>query len=254
MAKTKKKTRVLWRRVSVVLGIIVLATVTGLGGYVWATLHVEQVTVQGAQHADVEAIHKLAGIDTTQRLYGIDSQITADRIQREPWVAAAVVKRLPTGTLALNVVERTPVLLALAPNGKPDRYLDAQGYQMPVVDGAAYDVPLLRGLKEAYHPVKPIAHPGVRALLAEIGTLPEGIDQLLSTFYVVGKGLELETAPGPRREGIRVRLGEGDFTERLHHLRAFWDQAILTRPKVAVNLIDLRFNNQIVTQEKARTE
>ena len=53
----------------------------------------------------------------------------------------------------------------------------------------------------------------------------------------------------PSGGSIPVTLGRADFAEKLGRLHAFWTQAVLSRPDTPVRRIDLRFDDQIVTEE-----
>ncbi|GIV58641.1 MAG: cell division protein FtsQ [Rhodothermaceae bacterium] len=226
-------------------------TLAGLFGAYWlASLPVARVDVRGTHHAAPAELRALARVDTGMVLFDVDPALVADRVVRHPWVARAEVTRLPTGTLVIDVTERRPVALVVAADGTPSHYLDATGAQMPRVPGAVYDVPLVRGLKEAYHPVRPVETASVRALLQALAAAPPDVEALISEIEVRGREVWVLTTPAGGHGAVPVRLGRAGFAEKLQRLHAFWHQAVLPRPEVRFRQIDLRFDNQIFTEEQ----
>ncbi len=220
-------------------------------GYQWQRhLKVERIEVTGVHHAEPGALVELAGVDTTMRLFGLDPALVADRVERHPWVRRAEVTRRPTGTLAIHVTGRTPLVLALDANGTPARDLDARGFQVPADSGVVYDVPLLRGLDEPYHPMRRLQGEDARALLEALSALN---DTLVSEIERRPDGeWWLYTAPTDVRGVTPVRLGHAPFAPKLRRLRAFWRQAVRTQPATRFEVIDVRFDGQVVTRETDR--
>lgn len=249
MAKKQKKRSVgRW-----ILGVPILLGLGVLGflGWQWMdSLKVETLAFAGVQHADTTALIALAQVDTGQVLYDIDPLLIEDRVVRHPWVEVVQVTRLPTGTLQVDAWEREPVVLVLDRAGRPAHYLDALGFAMPLVQGTAHDVPLLRGFGEAYHPIRQVQSQTVRELLGMLAALEDEKDVLISELEVRGKQeVWLHTASVPGKSSIPVRLGRQGFAEKMDRLHAFWHQAILTQTDKTFKLIDLRFDSQVVTKE-----
>ena len=65
---------------------------------------------------------------------------------------------------------------------------------------------------------------------------------------MVGVG---EASYTPAGQALTVRLGDSGFEERFRRLKAFWDQAVLTRPGTRYASVDLRFDGQIITRESS---
>lgn len=191
----------------------------------------------------------LAGLDSIFFIFDVNPAIVEDRVQRHPWVRVAEVTRWPTGVLQIDVAERLPVLLALDRIGRPDRYIDEDGFAMPMVPGALYNVPLLRGSGTRGHPLRPVKDENVRALAAELARLTQSERALLSEFDLRGRELWLRTASTEGGQSIEVHLGRDGYGEKIQRLHAFWHQAVLTQPEVRFERVDLRFHSQIVTRE-----
>lgn len=234
------------------VGAVVLALAfLGLLGWRWmASLPLEQVAFSNVQHADTTALRELAQVDTIAYMLDVDPALVADRMQRHPWIASATASRLPTGTLSIEVQERMPVALVLDAQGRPDYFLDRDGFGMPLVAGAVYDVPLLWGFREKYHPLQPVEDAAVRDLLVALAEVDTATDALISELEIERSGeIVLRTTPIAERGSIPVSLGREDFANRLARLHTFWHRAVLTQPEKTFTLIDLRYNSQVVTRE-----
>lgn len=237
------------RITGLVLGLAGIATGAWFAYDWYRQVPLERVAIDGNIHAPEDALVELAALDSIDRVYDAEPELIADRIQRHPWVHTAKVTRWPTGTLAIKVRERVPVVLALDRQGRPSYYLDAEGYAMPVTPEAIYNVPLLKGAGAATHPLRPVDDRRVQALVASLDALDDPHLALLSEFELRGRELWLRTTTTGRGQSIEVRLGRDDFEEKIRRLHAFWHQAILTQPETRFTRVDLRFDSQIVTLE-----
>lgn len=250
---SKKKTpqAPAWTGPALALSIV---AVLGLAlGWNWLNgLPVKQIAITGQQHASAATLQQIARVSQDTLLFAIDPALVEDRLLQHPWVQEAVVRRLPPGTLAIRVAERKPVALALNRRGIPRYYLDREGHQMPADTMGAYNVPLVRGVQEPMKTAQPVTQKSLLALLAALAETTARTDALISEIDLLpGGDVDLYTTPVPGRGPIRVRLGQGGFTNKLDRLEAFWHQAVLPRAGAQFEWIDLRFDGQIVTREKA---
>lgn len=232
-----------------------LAVVVALSWVGWsriAKIRVADIRIEGALLAAVDEVRAAARIDPDTLLVSVAPSLVEDRVRRHPWVADASARRLPDGTVSIRVLEREPVLLALGTSGRPSYYIDREGHRMPFVPGHSFMVPVLRGLDEAYHPVRPVQQAAVRELAGSLPDLDPDVDALVSEFLVGDDGgIVLVTVPASSGQTLTVRLGRDRFAVRLARLKAFWDQAVLTRPGVRYASVDLRFEGQIITRESS---
>ena len=235
-------------------GLVVLLFVlvmVGVFGWWWKQQVVfKQTHVNGAVFSSPDSILALARIDSNMLYFDIVPQQVEARVQTAPWVESVTVSRLPNAEIAIDVQEREPALLLLNENGHPDRFLDRNGYQMPFHKGALFDVPLLIGFQEKFHPTEPIQHPSIINLLHDLEQVSNDVDALISAFTIKPSGeIYLQTNPVPGRGSIDVRLGYDKYAQKLTKLHAFWHQAVLAKREYNIKSIDLRFDSQIITQE-----
>ena len=251
----KRKTNQRGRR-SVLRTVALTLTVAALGiggvlGWQWMTsLRCQRIEFAGLHHADSTALMELAQVDTAMVLFEIDPAIVADRVRRHPWVRTATATRWPTGMLRIAVQERVPRVLVMDRRGRPAYYLDRAGFAMPLASEAVYDLPLVRGLNERYHPVRRLQNEPLREFLDVFARLDAETDALVSELEMAASGeVRLRTTPTGARGSLEVWLGHDGFAEKLRRLRAFWQQAVLPQPNKRFPVIDLRFDGQIVTRE-----
>jgi cell division protein FtsQ len=166
-------------------------------------------------------------------------------------VREAHVRRLPTGTLRIDVVERAPAALVIGRDGRPERFLDADGFELPLSVEAGFDVPLIRGSVPRAATTRPVEDANLVELLQALAAATPEVDALVSEIAYQPGDATLRTPPVTGHPSLTVRLGAGGYAEKLERLRVFYDQAVLTRPGRPFHVIDLRFNGQVVTREPA---
>ena len=251
--KTKKGAKQVQKKPGRVKLWVSLAFVSCMGvfGWVWTQqLTCQEVLIYGSRYAQADTLRMLADVDSTMPFFDLDQRDIAERVMQDPWVAHATVKRHPDSRLAITVTERVPAVLVLDDHGRPARFLDQDGFQFPYRKEAVFDVPIVQGLTESFHTSQQIEHKNLRQLLPILRRIPENIDALLSTFSLQSDGsIALYTTPKPGRGSIHVRLGHGDYEQKLDKLHAFWHQAVLVKQDVNIETIDLRFDSQIITRE-----
>ncbi len=203
-----------------------------------------QIEITGVTYADPASLYSL--IDST-----LTVQLVVDRLLRHPWVQGGRAVCYPTGTMRVQILERVPRLLALDGNGTPAYYLDEFGYMIPIHAQTIFDVPLLRGTMDPYHALLPLEDRSMRNLLAIIPRLPSGVDSLISEFEIREDGLILiMRGTTGVDQTIVVRFGNEAWEQRFHLLNTFWDQNMWSHEGRMIEVIDLRFKGQIITQEQ----
>ncbi len=221
--------------------------VVAIGWYWQATLTCSEVVIEQTAHASREEIRELAGVQTGQALYGIDPAVITDRVRRHPWVRDASVSRVPTGTLTIEVEERRPRAVVVGANQQPAYYLEYEGYQMPVVPDEMHNVPLVRGLQAAYKPTTVVQDSTMVRFLRALERSPDA-EPLISEIIMREGDVRLRTVISPDGRSIPVRVGHGNYENKLTRLAAFWKQAV-NRYDRQYHRIDLRFADQVVVEE-----
>ncbi|MDA1027744.1 MAG: FtsQ-type POTRA domain-containing protein [Bacteroidetes bacterium] len=241
-----------WKRFFGILFTAAIGTV-GFSGWYWLNqVRLTEVQIQGLINASEQEVKDLIRVDTGAVMFDLDPQILEDRIRRHPWIMEAHVSRLPTGLLDIRVLERYPVAQALESNGKIGFYYDRNGFRMPLTDVMWYEVPILSGDIEAYHPIIPVTDEVVKELLFELPNMSEATDAVLSEIIRVETGFEMRTTPVGNHGSIPVLIGDSDFEAKFKSLDTFWQQEVLKHEDIEYATIDLRFAGQIVTKQGRR--
>lgn len=241
-----------WKRFFLILFAAAIGTV-GFSGWYWLhQVKLTEIQIQGLINANVQEVNDLIRVDTGAVMFDIDPQILEDRIRRHPWIMEAHVSRLPTGLLDIRVLERYPVAQALESNGKIGFYYDRNGFRMPLTDVMWYEVPIVSGDIESYHPIIPVTDEAVKELLFELPNLSKASDAVLSEIIRVETGFELRTTPVGYHASIPVLIGDSNLEAKFKRLDAFWQQEVLKHQDIEYASIDLRFAGQIVTKQGPR--
>lgn len=207
----------------------------GVGFGLYLFLHspffaVHQVEVRGASLLSPQEVIALSGITPGESLLRIDGERIRRRLEEDPRIGAARVRRIPPDRLVLEVDERVPV--ALLPYADGFLFVDEAGRLiaadrrsrpgLPVVTGVPLDrvglhLPPPEHLVVAAD-VAALMPPGLRAVAAEINA--SNPDDLL-----------LLTA-----DGLPIFLGEPVELER----KLAVAESLLPRPGEPVAAIDVR--------------
>lgn len=196
-------------RFRLVVAVVVLVAVIGggLALYRSQAFAVRKLRVSGTSHLTMARVVALARVPGDTTLLRLPSAEIAQRLEKEPWIAEAKVRRVFPDTVQIDVVERRPVA---AVDARQELWLvDAQRY---VVEKGAADasltVPVIRdveGFKPKAGEQSPSATLG-NALAVISGVSPEmrkmvravtapSVDE---TALLTNEGIEILV--GPARE------------------------------------------------------
>jgi len=231
--------------------MIVIVLAGGIAGWQWLMrVTVEKIDIRGLRVASEHEIRALAGVDTGMVLFRLEPGDIEGRVEEHAWVERSEISRLPTGTLVITVTERTPIVRTLDHRGRPSFYLDRYGYPLVASDSIVFDVAVLSGYPEGFHPGEPTRNPMVSSLLKSLDSTSETSDAILSEVLIQDGEVWIRMEPAGGHTATRVRLGRGHFQEKLAELVSFQRQEMLQSPDKIFDLIDLRFNSQIVSRER----
>ena len=236
-----------WKRLAQWLSALLVIMASGIVAQQhYSPLPCTQLAILDAVHANTTELRAVANLEMGA---SIDPVLVADRIQRHPWVRTARGWCYQNGIATVVVEERAPQLLIHDQRGAGAYYIDANGYRMPVLPGESFDVPLLAGLEEPYHSVRRVQDNTVRVLARTLSEIDPETDVLISELVLSPDGVRLYTGSATSSGTVKVLLGKDRIEEKLDRLAAFWKQAVASQPEKRFQLIDLRFDSQIITIE-----
>jgi cell division protein FtsQ len=237
------KTRV-WKGIVLVAAVAVLI----VGGYaVYTVIHymrtsprfaIRTVSVVGLNRVEEGRVLRQAGVKGTVNLFAVDLEGVRERVEALRWVRYATVQRLLPDTIAIKIVERTPVGLARI-EGQILQF-DAQAELLDRDRGSGADFPILHGLTfddAEMNPKKVEIYLRIMEDLHGKDELSEvQIDDVLDVSVI------------SQNEPVLVTLGADHFRDR-------WGQYLQLRKKIQAEFpdtvqVDFRFKNQAILRTK----
>jgi len=161
--------------------MLILFAVAGWAGYarVMASdrLKVARLEIRGSRFLADQEVRELLGSAVGDNILGLDIEALKARLRSSPWVADAAISRALPDTLRVEIRERAPLALA-----------EADQLQLMDEDGtliepygprtAAFDLPIVRGLKAVEEESRRERARRAGALLADLGELGAEISEV----------------------------------------------------------------------------
>jgi cell division septal protein FtsQ len=246
--RVRKTRRALSTRAVLVLQLT--AATLALAGLTWTgyakvmasdRLRVSKVEVHGGHFLSEGEVRELLGPAVGENILGLDIEALKARLRASPWVADATVSRTLPDTLKVAIHERVPLALA-----EIDRLylMDAEGGLIDIYGPrtAAFDLPIVRGLKGLEAEARRDRAQRAGALLKDLGDLGAEISEV----YVLGSG-DLEVIL--RGPGETLLLGPPPCRQRL--LAFLGLRRELAEKAPGTGSYDLRFRGRIYARPLA---
>lgn len=150
---------------------------------------VDHINVTGAQHLSRDELIEKAGVHRGAVLLRVDVDHARRVLRAEPWIADATVSRHWPSTIAISVVERTPVAIAQSDDNKWVQ-IGAGGIVLGSSDRPVAGLPLLVGAKPSAEPGAKVQDGSMR-LVSVAAKLPEGLRKRVVQMDVNDDGVRL---------------------------------------------------------------
>lgn len=245
-ARVKRARRGLASRLALALQLGALAIALVGGGWLGLSrvlaserLHVSRVKVRGNHFLSEGEVRELLGLSGQESILGLDMQALKERLRASPWLEDATVRRTLPDALEIEVHERAPLALA-----EVDRLylMDAGGDLIDLYGArtAAYDLPIVRGLKGLGAEARRERAERAAVLLSDVGELQAELSEIQAEdsgdLQVVlrGGGEVLKFGAPPYRKSLEAFLAlRQKLNERCPRAEYF----------------DLRFRDRIYAKE-----
>ncbi len=242
--------------VSLFLGKLTLVVLFagGLGLAGRALVHsgyfgVEAVRVENASRLSAEEIIGRSDIRVGGNIFDLDLELIGRKLEENPWVAGAEVRRVFPREVVIRIRERHPRAII---NLGYLYYVDEEGVVFKLLDTAdSLDFPAITGLDRTYL----LEHPeeGHRLLRDAVGLLRELEGRRVFTLAEVSElhidpeeGLRLHTTDG----GVPVHLGFADFSGKLDRLERIYPE--LQGRLSVLKYIDLNVADRVIVKVEPR--
>jgi len=161
-----------------------------------------------------------------------------------PYVEDVAVRMSYRGTLTVEITERQPIGLL---SGKPVTYFDEAGVLLPSQPGTWVDVPLVYGFKQTT-PGDTLSGKDftqIKDFLMAAKNDPFGWATLSEVAWNENEGVVALSS----ENGVKLLFGRNRFDQKVTHWKAFYQDVVTRRGINSFRTVDLRFRNQIVTDE-----
>lgn len=161
-----------------------------------------------------------------------------------PYVEDVAVRMSYRGTLTVDLTERQPIALLV---GTPDIYFDEDGIQLPPLAGEWIDVPIVYGFKSTTSgdTLSGAEFKQVRDFLVSARKDPSSWATLSEVAWNENEGVVALSS----ENGVKLLFGRNGFDQKVSHWTAFYRDVVAQRGINDFRSVDLRFRNQIVTDE-----
>jgi len=234
----------------IVVGFTGTLVVVGLGLLVQLLVasdlfRIDEVSIVGGSQLSHEKILALSDIQNGISTFALDLELIGRKIEENPWVRSARVERIFPRQINIAVEERVPAAII---NLGYLYYLDQSGEVFKVLGREdSLDFLVVTGFKRD----DLLAHPQLgrnhlQQIMALIGDLKQrssfNLAQVSEIHQEKNGGLTLFTRTG----SVKVKLGEGDLTEKLNRLEKIYAQLM---PRLEMlDYIDLNVDKRIIVR------
>lgn len=94
-------------------GCLICVAIAGAGLTSTSLFHAKSIAVEGERHLSERQVLRLAGIDHDTNVFRLDEGAVRRRLERDPWIANAIVSANLPSSISISVSERVPVAVAL---------------------------------------------------------------------------------------------------------------------------------------------
>lgn len=211
----------------------------------WGYFKVETVRVEQQDRVTRDAILALSNIRPGKSIFALDLERIGRKIEENPWIATASVKRIFPREVVIEVTERTPAaILSLGYlyyvdwDGNIFKLLDADdSLDFPVLTGVSKD-DLLKRPEKIRRQLGRAMHL-LRGLEVRTGF---NLDDLSGLHLSDEDGIDLMTYVG----GVPIHLGYGNYTAKLDRLEKVYKEL---QPKLmALKSIDLNVADRVIVR------
>jgi cell division protein FtsQ len=234
---------------SLMLLLIAGIVAVGLGANSWKRdLPVVAVRVGGNAIVSSAEILRLAAIPPRAKLFAVDLAAVQKRVLQNPFIRSVSVNRQGPEGVRLTVTERRPVALLAAAQLLS---VDEEGTVLPAVrSDQLFDLPVLTGAIPPAEcvPGKRITGYAVHEALGALAVARRMDDDLFRRISEIAVSETGDLVMHTAEAGVPVILGRNDMPMKLVTFDGFWRQIVERRGPKYLQLVDLRFEDQVVAR------
>lgn len=187
-----------------------------------------------------EAFHSPVGLLADS----VDYDSIFSSLRELPYVKQVAVRMSYRGTLTVEIDERQPIGMIA---GNPSAYFDEDGILLPSVLGKWIDVPIVYGF-QSLAPGDTLSggdFSQVKEFLMAARKDPFSWETLSEVAWSEKEGVVALSS----ENGVKLLFGRYEFGQKMKHWKTFYKDVVSHRGINSFRTVDLRFRNQIVTDE-----
>ena len=205
----------------------------------------DEVVVGGSKRLATEQVVALSNIRIGTNTFSLDLKLIGQKIEENPWVEKASVRRIFPRKIEIRVTERKPVAIV---NLDYLYYLDEQGEIFKSLDSQdQLDYPVITGfdqqraLRHDQNYAKRLER--IVQLLSDLQKRQHlSLAQVSEIHQQENGGLSLYTL----EDGVRIKLGRSDFSRKLDRLERIYAQ--LSSKLHMLEYIDLNVEDKVIVR------
>jgi len=228
-----------------ITALVLLCGLAVAGGIYWTqNVTVTSVSFKGQYFTDTQTLQKAAAVPQGVKPDSIDFEKIKASVKAISYVQDARIELEPGGDVIIRISEREP--LALLADASPKMYVDADGVPLPIIEGKILNLPLVYGFgQHTSDTLRSESFVQVREFLTSAKSMPLCWVTISEVAFNPSQGVVALS----QENGVKLIFGKGDFAEKLQNWESFYSQVIKFKGIENMQRIDLRFKNQIVTNE-----
>ncbi len=244
------------RRISPVglslLAIVGFVTSLSLAANHWMSNAVKVTAVVTGTHLlSPEEILRRARVPDTTVLADIDLMAVKKRIEANPVVREAILRRNPPSTLEIEIHERAPIAVVLNVGGR-DWLIDEDGYLLPSVASVPmHALPVITGAQGigGFAAGVRVKNTRLRQVLDVLRRARLDDPETLHLFSEASLDGKTDVILFTLEAGVPVLVDPtADVARAMRVFRAYWQNLALQHDVRGLEYVDLRFKDQVVVR------
>jgi cell division septal protein FtsQ len=209
-------------------------------------LRIQSIQVKGNHFTSEDDILAAYSIPLNSRSDGLDLGALVQELESLDYVQKVIPYINALGTLIITVVERTPIALLI--DGDNESYIDAYGVKLPIIPTKQHNLPLVYGF-DATMDSSTISSQEFTQIRDFLVSAKNNQFGWITISEVAFDPLEGVIALS-HENGVKLLFGKDNFDQKLQKWETFYSKVIAYKGIQTMQKIDLRFVDQIITQEE----
>lgn len=230
----------------IALGILILGG-SMIVSMLWQkNLRIQSIEVKGNYFTSTDDILAAYPIPLHSHSDSLDLGTLVQELESLDYIQKVTPYINALGTLTVTVVERSPIALLI--DGDNEIYIDAFGVKLPIIPSKQLNLPLVYGFDSTMNSdtISLKEFTQIRNFLVSAKNNQFGWITISEVAFDPLEGVIALS----HENGVQLLFGTNNFDEKLQKWETFYSKVIAYKGIQTMQKIDLRFVDQIITQEE----